>query len=297
MLSVNAVQVRSVGKKTVTEPRVFPTRQIDADSYVWNEGMEQGWAQISALDELQAFFQTTNGSTDATSEEVAASSAVAEAAAAASSQTAEAAKLQSAAAVAKAKAQSAAANAKGKAVRAAQSRARALSKKRSGSVKGTSAIVPPQAGDMEKLSSLSKKKYVDQAQWFLNAYWNADEITFKEKPEECERVWTFTHNMAKLDKKHGEEGCELDEFEAHIFLEKNIEALTVKKMRQVLKEIDVDFNQKVSLTEFLIFYYKIDYHYLVNAVVDDKESEALIALANEKLAAAQAALEESQVRF
>ena len=84
---------------------------------------------------------------------------------------------------------------------------------------------------------------------------------------------------------------------AHIFLEKNIEALTVKKMRQVLKEIDVDFNQKVSLTEFLIFNYKIDYHYLVNAVVDDKESEALIALANEKLAAAQAALEESQVSY
>ena len=101
--------------------------------------------------------------------------------------------------------------------------------------------------------------------------------------------------MSKLDKKHGEEGCELDEFEAHLFLEKNIEALTVKKMRQVLKEIDVDFNQKVSLTEFLIFYYKIDYHYLVNAVVDDKESEAIIALANEKLAAAQAALEQSQV--
>ena len=33
----------------------------------------------------------------------------------------------------------------------------------------------------------------------------------------------------------------------------------VKKMREVLREVDVDFNQKVSLTEFLIYQYRIDY--------------------------------------
>ena len=86
----------------------------------------------------------------------------------------------------------------------------------------------------------------------------------------------------------------MDEFEAHIFLEKNIAAITVKKMRQVLADIDVDFNQKVSLTEFFIYHYKVDYNYLVNAVVNDEESERLIKFAKEKLAGAQKALQEAQ---
>ena len=122
--------------------------------------------------------------------------------------------------------------------------------------------------DMGRLSGLSQKKYVDQAQWFLNAYWEKplsdSEAAFRDNPDAREAVWLWTEHMCKLDKKRGKEGSELDEFEAHIFLEKNTEAVTVKKMREVLAEIDVDFNQKVSMTEFLIYNYKVDWHYLVN---------------------------------
>ena len=141
---------------------------------------------------------------------------------------------------------------------------------------------------------LSQKNYLDQAQWFLNAYWAAKEINFATHPEECERVWKYYQSIITMDKKLLADGNELDEFEAHIFLEKNITAITVKKMREVLRDVDVDFNQKVSLTEFLIYHYKIDYHHLVNAVVNDEESERLIKLAQEKLAAAQLALQEAQ---
>jgi len=140
---------------------------------------------------------------------------------------------------------------------AAKRRSRALTESRSFFVKNSKA--PPAKNDMMKLSTLSQKKYADQAQWFLNAYWKADEITFSEHPDECEHVWTWAANMTKLDKKDGENGSALEEFEAHLFLEKNVKAITVTKMRKVLRDIDIDFDGKVSLTEALIYFYKIDY--------------------------------------
>ena len=63
----------------------------------------------------------------------------------------------------------------------------------------------------------------------------------------------------------GENGCELDEFKGHVFLEKSGMTLTVAKMRAVMKEIDLDFNKYISLTEFLIFHYKVKIADLVDA--------------------------------
>jgi hypothetical protein len=174
--------------------------------------------------------------------------------------------------------------------------AKKISTERRASMFGKNVKAPPAMAEdnLTKLKLLSQKKYIDQCQWFLNAYWDAKEINFKSNPEECERVWKFYQSIITLDKKLGADGNELDEFEAHIFLEKNVSAITVKKMRKVLADIDVDFNQKVSMTEFLIYYYKIDYNYLVNAVTNDAESERLINLAKQKLAAAQEALQDAQ---
>lgn len=69
----------------------------------------------------------------------------------------------------------------------------------------------------------------------------------------------------KLDKANGEAGNELNEFDAHRLIEKCDSALTVQKMREVLKEIDVDFNKMVSLSEFMIYKFGIDWTLLVNA--------------------------------
>ena len=164
---------------------------------------------------------------------------------------------------------------------AMQADAKAQTTKRRASVAGKKA--PPAAGTDNDtlLKLLSQKKYVDQAQWFLNAYWEGAQnekgnLCFAENPEERERVWEYFQSCHKYDKKLAEDGNELDEYEAHMFLEKNMGALTVKKLREVLAEMDVDFNQKVSLTEFLIYHYKIDYNYLVTAVVNDEESERMI---------------------
>ena len=87
-------------------------------------------------------------------------------------------------------------------------------------------------------------------------------MNFGNNAEAREKVWEYARLIAKLDLKNGKDGNELDEFQAHVFLEKTGRVMTVKKMRAILKEVDVDFNKKVSLTEFFIFHYTLDYHVL-----------------------------------
>jgi len=135
---------------------------------------------------------------------------------------------------------------------------------------------------MEKLKALSAKVYKDQAVWFLNAYW--DDMA----EAEAENVWGFCNLMTELDEKNGKEGCEVDEFTAHRFLEKFEESMTVREMREILKEIDLDTNKNVSLAEYLIFKYRLKYGRLVNASQGDNKEE--VDAAQAKLEAAQAAL-------
>jgi hypothetical protein len=42
----------------------------------------------------------------------------------------------------------------------------------------------------------------------------------------------------------------LDEHQAHIFLEKKGEAATVVEFREKMKQIDLDFNKRVSAIEY-----------------------------------------------
>jgi len=49
------------------------------------------------------------------------------------------------------------------------------------------------------------------------------------------------------------EGCYLDEFKAHKFLESLGEVLTVKELRKKLEAIDIDKNRKMAISEFLLF--------------------------------------------
>ena len=44
--------------------------------------------------------------------------------------------------------------------------------------------------DMDKLKSLCKKTYSEQAKWFLNAFWKAGPKVGGKK-EELEQVWTY----------------------------------------------------------------------------------------------------------
>jgi flagellar biosynthesis GTPase FlhF len=99
-----------------------------------------------------------------------------------------------------------------------------------------------------QFDQITTRTYAGQAKWFLNGFW-------KEHEKDAEAIWEMVNNAIKIDHRKGKEGNELDEFEAHRFLEGLGETLTVKDMRDKLREIDVDFNKRMALIEYLIFKY------------------------------------------
>jgi len=122
----------------------------------------------------------------------------------------------------------------------------------------------------------------------LNAFWKRD-ANFEANEEEREHVWTACGLCVEIDSAHREDGNELDEFQGHRLLEKLGHTQTVQEMRAHLREIDIDFNRKISLTEYLISKYLIDWHVLVNASQGDNSE--VVARASQALDAAKHALD------
>lgn len=140
---------------------------------------------------------------------------------------------------------------------------------------------------MEQFKKIQQKTFREQAVWFMNGFWN-DGVNFADKPEDREKLWGYVEGMTKLH-PNGAEGNELDEFKAHIFLEKSDMHMTVAKMRAVMKEIDLDFNKAISMTEFLIFHYHQKMIDVVNAPqAADPAAAKRIAAAKKACAAAKA---------
>src|SRR3989338_9557378 len=84
--------------------------------------------------------------------------------------------------------------------------------------------------------------------------------------KQAEDVWSNVLMYNDLDLKKKAAGCELDELNAHVFLEKNDQALTVKELRDKLREIGWEKRPMMfPVVVFLIMRYKADWHYIVNA--------------------------------
>jgi len=138
------------------------------------------------------------------------------------------------------------------------------------------------ANDVEKLKDLGSKPYKDQAIWFLNSFWK----DFGTK--EAENIWNYGQKMVELDKDKGKLGSQLDEFQAHRFLELIKETLTVLQMREKLSQGGIDKAKHVPLVHYLIFHYNSDWHYLVNAPQGDNQEE--VRKAQQMLESVQKAL-------
>lgn len=102
--------------------------------------------------------------------------------------------------------------------------------------------------EMDEFKLVTAKTYDRQAVFFLNAFWT------EYGESDAERIWEVTHKFIELDDR-GKEGNELDEFKAHKLLEEFGETLTVLKMREVLRKIDVDFNKQMAEIEYLLYRY------------------------------------------
>eukprot|EP00475_Leptophrys_vorax_P000655 TRINITY_DN1036_c0_g1_i4.p1 TRINITY_DN1036_c0_g1~~TRINITY_DN1036_c0_g1_i4.p1 ORF type:complete len:253 (+),score=68.79 TRINITY_DN1036_c0_g1_i4:71-760(+) len=121
---------------------------------------------------------------------------------------------------------------------------------------------------MDRFTVEGHKPYPKQAVFFLNAYW-------EEVHERSEDVWTYTQGFAAIDKLK-EEGCDLDEFEAHKFLEKFDVTMTAIVLRQKLRKIDVNNDHKMSLLEFLLNKFEGDVDTLMSRF-QEENTEALEA--------------------
>jgi len=153
--------------------------------------------------------------------------------------------------------------------------------------------------DAAKWEELERKCFKDQAIWALNGFWDIME-------KDAESVWTWCQTFAELCPDVHADGCELDEFWSHKFLETLGETMTVIEMREKFRKIDADFNKRMSLLEYLMFRYNIEPHAMVTAPQGgDQEqinkAQAMVDSAqkavdemNAALAAAQAAENENK---
>jgi len=140
----------------------------------------------------------------------------------------------------------------------------------------------------EKFAAITSKTYAAQAKWFLNGFWNNG------IDKEAENIWKFAQKFIELDQKKGH-GNDLDEFFSHKFLESLGETLTVIALRERLRQIDIDNNNRMALIEYLMFKYSKSVEQVVNAPQSDNKEE--LEAASRKVEAAQNALVEMQARL
>jgi len=145
---------------------------------------------------------------------------------------------------------------------------------------------------MDAFKQITAKTHTAQAIWWLNGFWKEGDCG---QPY-AETLWKEAHLMIELEagkpKMYGtkvwevKEGSDLDELKAHQFLEKLGGTLTVVELRKKLAALDLDKNNRMALSEYLLGRFKKTPEQLISAP-QGGEAEAA------KLAAAQAAVEQA----
>jgi hypothetical protein len=127
--------------------------------------------------------------------------------------------------------------------------------------------------DDDKIKQLAKFTHKEQSIWFLNANWNRQ----KELQLQPETIWKYVQKFNELDLQNRDQGCALDELNAHRFLESFKDPLTVMEMRELLRRsgaISKEARPKdFPITHFLLSHFKTDWHHLVNASQGDNADE------------------------
>jgi len=124
---------------------------------------------------------------------------------------------------------------------------------------------------IEQFKEVTSKNFTEQAIYFLDAMWEEvgksaeDVYNWSHKFIELEKAAWVTDNKDK-DKKEYKQGSGLNEVLSHKLLEVYGEPLTAIKFREVLRKIDLDSDNRLSLIEFALFKLNIE----VKDLLDEK---------------------------
>jgi len=123
------------------------------------------------------------------------------------------------------------------------------------------------SSDSEKLADLCKRNYKAQAIWFLNAFWT----DFASK--EADNIFQWKAIFDKLDLQKNADGNELDELNIHRLLEQIQTTMTVRELRDYIRDIGVEKVKYVPMAHYLIARFKANLHKLVTASQGDNQEE------------------------
>ena len=146
--------------------------------------------------------------------------------------------------------------------------------------------------DEAKWEKIVTRNYAGQCKYMLNGFWDVLE-------KDAELVWTWCHSFSELDQEKHADGCELDEFWSHKFLETLGETMTVIEMREKFRKIDADFNKRMSMVEYIMYRYGFSVASVLTAPQGDntegvKRAEAMVAQAQTAVDEMTAKLAESK---
>jgi len=160
---------------------------------------------------------------------------------------------------------------------------------------------------MKEFNIVTQSTYKQQAVFFLNAYWPEYQKKEKNFDDFPERVWKFWQRFLDTDKTQWEEvhkkiwkqgwteGNSLDEFFSHKYLESLDKTLTAIAFRNEFRKIDVNFDKRMALVEFLLFEFKRPVQELMKRPQGDNQEEIMAAQA--ALESVQKALADLQVKL
>lgn len=139
--------------------------------------------------------------------------------------------------------------------------------------------------DKQKLETISKKTFKEQAIWYLNATYGVDQ------DKNAEDLWNYVNKFAEYEIENHEAGCALDELNMHRVLEFFNLHKTIRDFRDDLRAKGIEIKRTFSLMLFFIWNYNLDIHKIVNAPQGAQSAE--LAKAQEMLDQCQKMLEEA----
>lgn len=143
----------------------------------------------------------------------------------------------------------------------------------------------------ERFKEITRAVYQDQCIWYLNGFWPEGAA------DEAEEVWDTFHKFVEQDRRK-KKGNELNEVEAHHFLQSTGRTMTALELRNELRRIDVDANGQMAILEYLLFRFQRSVLACINNPQGGGEEEnAKLKEAQERVQQLNEALAQLQVQL